>query len=99
MELNFTGTDLCAVNGTRGEPEARYGVVVVGAGPAGLFCAHRLAAAGLKPVLIDRGGRKLPFAANYTGITVETPAKQKVVVALDPADPTHDRVSITSAKS
>ena len=50
-------------------------------------------------VLIDRGGRKLPFAANYTGITVDTAAAQRVVVELDPADPAHDRVSITSAKS
>jgi len=30
-------------------------VVVIGAGPAGLFCAHRLAESGLKPILIDRG--------------------------------------------
>lgn len=30
-------------------------VVVIGAGPAGLFCAHRLAASGLKPILLDRG--------------------------------------------
>ncbi len=30
-------------------------VVVIGAGPAGLFCAQRLAASGLEPVLLDRG--------------------------------------------
>lgn len=30
-------------------------VVVIGAGPAGLFCAQRLAAAGLRPILLDRG--------------------------------------------
>ncbi|MEZ4460199.1 MAG: NAD(P)/FAD-dependent oxidoreductase [bacterium] len=36
-------------------PRRQERVVVIGAGPAGLFCAHRLAAAGLKPVLIDRG--------------------------------------------
>lgn len=36
-------------------PRRRERVVVIGAGPAGLFCAHRLAAAGLKPVLLDRG--------------------------------------------
>lgn len=30
-------------------------VVVIGAGPAGLFCAQRLAASGLHPVLVDRG--------------------------------------------
>lgn len=36
-------------------PKKAERVVVIGAGPAGLFCAHRLAAAGLKPVLLDRG--------------------------------------------
>lgn len=30
--------------------------VVVGAGPAGLFCAYRLAMAGYAPVLLERGG-------------------------------------------
>jgi hypothetical protein len=30
-------------------------VAIVGAGPAGLFCAHRLAECGLEPILIDRG--------------------------------------------
>ena len=38
-------------------PVSRRGerVVVIGAGPAGLFCAHRLALAGLEPVVVDRG--------------------------------------------
>jgi uncharacterized protein len=35
---------------TAGEP-----VVVVGAGPAGLFCAYELARAGVRSVVIDRG--------------------------------------------
>ncbi len=34
-----------------GEPE----VVVVGSGPAGLLCAHALAAAGIRSVLVERG--------------------------------------------
>ncbi len=50
-------------------------------------------------VLIDRGGRKLPFAANYTGLTVETTAAQKVAVNLDPDDPSQDTVTIASAQS
>ena len=29
--------------------------IVVGCGPAGMFCAYRLALAGLKPILIERG--------------------------------------------
>ena len=49
--------------------------------------------------LIDRGGRKLPFAANYTGLTIETTATQKVTVTLDPADPAQDQVTITTVKS
>jgi uncharacterized FAD-dependent dehydrogenase len=36
-------------------PKRRERVAVLGAGPAGLFCAHRLAEAGLEPILIDRG--------------------------------------------
>ncbi|MDE5897067.1 MAG: FAD-dependent monooxygenase, partial [Clostridia bacterium] len=32
-------------------------VVVVGAGPAGLFCALRLLAHGIKPILVERGKR------------------------------------------
>ena len=36
-------------------PRRKERVVVIGAGPSGLFCAHRLAAAGLQPILLDRG--------------------------------------------
>ncbi len=36
-------------------PKRKERVAVLGAGPAGLFCAHRLAEAGLEPILIDRG--------------------------------------------
>ena len=32
-----------------------YSPIVVGCGPAGMFCAYRLALAGLKPILIERG--------------------------------------------
>ena len=53
MELNFTGTDLCAVNGTRSAPEAYYDVVVVGAGPSGITAAIDAATAGAKVLLVD----------------------------------------------
>jgi thioredoxin reductase len=53
MELNFTGTDLCAVGGTHSAPEARYDVVVVGAGPSGIAAAIEAAKAGSKVLLVD----------------------------------------------
>jgi thioredoxin reductase len=53
MELNFTGTDLCAVNGTRSAAEAHYDVVVVGAGPSGIDAAIEAANSGSKVLLVD----------------------------------------------
>lgn len=53
MELNFTGTDVCAINGTHGAVEARYGTVVVGAGPSGIAAAIEAAATGASVLLVD----------------------------------------------
>jgi thioredoxin reductase len=53
MKLNFTGTDLCAVNGTRSEAAARYDVVVVGAGPSGIVAAIEAVKAGSSVLLVD----------------------------------------------
>lgn len=53
MELKFTGTDICAVNGTRSAPEAHYELVVVGAGPSGVAAAIEAAKAGTKVLLVD----------------------------------------------
>lgn len=53
MELNFTGTDLCAINGTRSAPEARYNVIVVGAGPSGIAAAIAAAGRGETVLLVD----------------------------------------------
>lgn len=52
-------------------------------------------------VLIDRGGRKLPIAADYAGLVVEAEADEKVIVALDPQKPAHDsvRLETKAAKS
>lgn len=36
-------------------PQLTYRPVIVGAGPAGLFCALELATAGYRPILIERG--------------------------------------------
>ncbi|MEZ5979026.1 MAG: NAD(P)/FAD-dependent oxidoreductase [Planctomycetota bacterium] len=50
-------------------------VVVVGAGPAGMFCALDLASAGLRVVLLDRGGdvqqRRRPLARLNRGDGVD----------------------------
>lgn len=48
-------------------------------------------------VLIDRGCRRLPFAADYTGLTIPTSDHEKVEVSLDPTTATRDRVRIHSA--
>ncbi len=53
MELNFTGTDLCAVNGTRSAVKAHYAVVVVGAGPSGIAAAIDAASGGASVLLVD----------------------------------------------
>lgn len=36
-------------------PKHHPRVVIIGAGPSGLFCAHRLAKSGIRPILLDRG--------------------------------------------
>jgi thioredoxin reductase len=53
MEYNFTGTDLCAVGGTRSKAEAHYAVVVIGAGPSGIAAAIEAAEGGAAVLLID----------------------------------------------
>jgi len=49
-------------------------------------------------VLVDRGGRMLPMAADYTGLTLDSVGKDKVVVNLDADDRSADAVSIVAAK-
>jgi len=48
-------------------------------------------------VLVDRGGRRLPFAADYTGLVVPTTDRQKVVVSLHHNAPALDAISIQPA--
>ena len=48
-------------------------------------------------VLIDRGGRLLPVAADYIGLTVAATDAEKVKVNLDPAHPAKDSITIRAA--
>ena len=45
-------------------------------------------------ILVDRGGRRLPVAANYCGLTVTAEDTEKVVVNLDGAHPKNDQIRI-----
>ena len=53
MKLNFTGTDLCAINGTRSAPDAHYDLVVIGAGSSGAAAAIAAVKAGKSVLLVD----------------------------------------------
>jgi pyrimidine operon attenuation protein/uracil phosphoribosyltransferase len=48
-------------------------------------------------VLIDRGGRRLPIAADYAGLILAPGANEKIVVHLDRADPKKDAIRIETA--
>lgn len=48
-------------------------------------------------VLVDRGGRRLPFAPDYTGLTLSTTTAEKVVVTLDPKNSKRDSVRVEAA--
>jgi pyrimidine operon attenuation protein/uracil phosphoribosyltransferase len=50
-------------------------------------------------VLADRGGRRLPIAADYTGLALPARDDEKVVVRLDPANPARDAILVESAAS
>ncbi len=47
-------------------------------------------------VLVDRGGRLMPVAADYTGIQLTATADEKIVVSLDPVDPARDFIQVKS---
>ncbi len=50
-------------------------------------------------ILVDRGFRKLPVAADYTGLTLGASVTDKVVVKLDPAKPAADSITVVPAKA
>lgn len=47
-------------------------------------------------VLVDRGSRMLPVAADYTGLQLDAGANEKVVVHLDADQPAKDSITVTS---
>lgn len=47
-------------------------------------------------VLVDRGNRRLPIAADYAGFTEKTSSKEAVKVSLDAATPANDTVTISA---
>lgn len=49
-------------------------------------------------ILIDRTGRKLPVAADYTGVALDVTERCKIVVKLDAAKPARDSVTILPFK-
>ncbi|MEO5958120.1 MAG: bifunctional pyr operon transcriptional regulator/uracil phosphoribosyltransferase PyrR [Opitutaceae bacterium] len=48
-------------------------------------------------VLVDRGGRRLPLAADYVGISLATADAEKIVVTLDPKNIARDAIRIEPA--
>ncbi len=48
-------------------------------------------------VLVDRGGRRLPLAADYVGLVLAANDQEKVVVTLDPKQPKNDAIRIEPA--
>jgi pyrimidine operon attenuation protein/uracil phosphoribosyltransferase len=50
-------------------------------------------------VLVDRAGRLMPVAADYTGLTLAPAAGEKVVVTLDAKSRTRDTIRLEPAKS
>ncbi len=62
-----------------------------------LFDHGRPAAVELA-ILVDRGGRLLPVAATYCGLTLAAGDAEKVRVRLDPADPKRDTLLVESAR-
>jgi pyrimidine operon attenuation protein/uracil phosphoribosyltransferase len=48
-------------------------------------------------ILVDRGGRRLPVAADYCGLTLAATGAQKVVVSLDPREPGKDSIMVLAS--
>jgi thioredoxin reductase len=94
MELNFTGTDLCAIGGTRSPADAHYDVVVIGAGSSGVAAAIDAAQAGSTVLLVDENpvsgalmGNDVPlyFGGRMTAATQNSERMLEVVFTSMPA--------------
>lgn len=48
-------------------------------------------------VLVDRGGRRLPVAADYVGVDIAATEREQVVVALDRTRPKRDEIRVEPA--
>lgn len=48
-------------------------------------------------VLVDRGGRKLPFVPDYCGLSIQTADTEKVIVKLDAKSAAQDEIIVRSA--
>jgi pyrimidine operon attenuation protein/uracil phosphoribosyltransferase len=49
-------------------------------------------------VLVDRGGRRLPVAAEYVGLRLAAEPGEKIIVILDNEAPKRDKITVTSSK-
>lgn len=49
-------------------------------------------------VMVDRGGRKLPVAADYVGIDLVAAEDEKIVVTLAPGDPARDAITLEPSR-
>jgi pyrimidine operon attenuation protein/uracil phosphoribosyltransferase len=49
-------------------------------------------------VLVDRGGRRLPVAADYCGLPLAAGDTERVSVYLDPGDPANDSIRVLPAE-
>jgi len=47
-------------------------------------------------VLVDRGGRRLPVAADYVGLRLAAADHEKIIVNLDKEAPKRDKITVTS---
>lgn len=50
-------------------------------------------------VLVDRGGRRMPIAADYCGLRIAANAGEKITVQLDPTDLAADTIIVVPAKT